>query len=71
MRHVAADGPSRNDFGTRVRPFDLATIEAGRHGTGWPGWHLGPEQAVNSNQRAQARVLLPLHRGLFTLVTHA
>ncbi|MEP6780721.1 MAG: MBL fold metallo-hydrolase, partial [Gemmatimonadaceae bacterium] len=63
--------PALNDIGVRFGPFDLAMIETGQYGAGWPDWHLGPEQAVNASQRVNARTMLPVHWALFTLATHA
>ena len=58
------------DIGRRFGPFDLALIEAGQYDAAWPDWHLGPEQAVLSAQRVQAKALIPVHWGLFRLAPH-
>ena len=58
------------EIGRRFGPFDLALIEAGQYDADWPDWHLGPEQAVLSAQRVDARALLPVHWGLFRLAHH-
>lgn len=62
--------PGLDDIGARLGPFDLAMIEAGAYGRSWPDWHLGPEQAVLASQRVRAKVLLPVHWGLFNLAFH-
>lgn len=62
--------PGLADIGARLGPFDLAMIEAGAYGRAWPDWHLGPEQAVQASQWVRARVLLPVHWGLFNLAYH-
>lgn len=62
--------PGLADIGARLGPFDLAMIEAGAYGRAWPDWHLGPEQAVRASQLVHARVLLPVHWGLFNLAYH-
>lgn len=62
--------PGLADIGARLGPFDLAMIEAGAYGRGWPDWHLGPEQAVSAGQLVQAKALLPVHWGLFNLAYH-
>jgi L-ascorbate metabolism protein UlaG (beta-lactamase superfamily) len=62
--------PGLSDIGARLGPFDLAMIESGAYGRAWPDWHLGPEQAVQASQLVNARVLLPVHWGLFNLAFH-
>jgi len=62
--------PGLADIGARLGPFDLAMIEAGAYGRAWPDWHLGPEQAVLASQLVRAKVLLPVHWGLFNLAYH-
>jgi len=57
-------------IGRRFGPFDVALIEAGQYDAAWPDWHLGPEQAVLSAQRVRAKVLIPVHWGLFRLAPH-
>jgi len=59
------------EIGKRYGPFDLALIEAGQYSEAWPDAHLGPEQAVLTAKRVNARVLLPVHWGLFKLAPHA
>lgn len=57
-------------IGARYGPFDLALVEAGQYDDAWPDAHLGPEQAVRTAERVGARVLLPVHWGLFKLAPH-
>ena len=58
------------DIGQRFGPFDVALVEAGQYDADWPDWHLGPEQSVLSAQRVGAKVLIPVHWGLFRLAHH-
>jgi L-ascorbate metabolism protein UlaG (beta-lactamase superfamily) len=58
------------EIGRRFGPFDVAMIEAGQYDADWPDWHLGPEQSVLSAQRVHAKVLIPVHWGLFKLAHH-
>ena len=58
------------EIGRRLGPFDAALIEAGQYDADWPDLHLGPEQAVVAAQRVGARVLIPVHWGLFQLAHH-
>ncbi|OFX24229.1 MAG: hypothetical protein A2V77_01690 [Anaeromyxobacter sp. RBG_16_69_14] len=62
--------PGLHDIGARLGPFDLAMIEAGAYNRSWPDWHLGPEQAVRASRMVRAKVLLPVHWGLFNLAYH-
>jgi L-ascorbate metabolism protein UlaG (beta-lactamase superfamily) len=62
--------PGLSDVGARRGPFDAALIEAGAYGRAWPDWHLGPEQAVQAAGMVRARLLIPIHWGLFTLAYH-
>ena len=62
--------PGLAEIGNRFGPFDLAMVEAGAYGRSWPDWHLGPEQAVQATKLVRAKVLLPVHWGLFNLAYH-
>ena len=62
--------PALSDIGRRLGPFDVALIEAGQYDADWPDWHLGPEQAVRASRMVGARVLIPVHWGLFKLAHH-
>ncbi|MGV3708784.1 MAG: MBL fold metallo-hydrolase [Gemmatimonas sp.] len=63
--------PAMNDIGTRLGPFDVTLIETGQYHRTWPDWHIGPEQAVNANERVQGKTMIPVHWGLFTLAMHS
>ncbi len=62
--------PDMKLIGERLGPFDLAMIEVGAYGRGWPDWHIGPEQAVTAHGWVGGKVLLPIHWGLFDLSAH-
>lgn len=62
--------PSMQAVGERFGPFDVALVEAGQYDAGWPDWHLGPEQAVTVDRMVRAKVLIPVHWGLFKLAHH-
>jgi L-ascorbate metabolism protein UlaG (beta-lactamase superfamily) len=62
--------PALREIGARLGPFDLALIEVGQYGRGWPDWHLGPEQAMAAFQMVRGRVMLPVHWGKFALAYH-
>ncbi|MDB5820795.1 MAG: metallo-beta-lactamase superfamily protein [Rhizobacter sp.] len=59
-----------DEVGERFGPFDVALVEAGQYDADWPDWHLGPEQAVTTALALRAKVLIPVHWGLFKLAHH-
>lgn len=59
------------DVGKRFGPFDVALIESGQYDAQWPDWHLGPEQAVAVSRQVGAKLMIPVHWGLFKLAHHA
>ncbi len=63
--------PALADVGQRLGPFDVALIESGQYDAAWPDWHMGPEQAVSAAQQVRAKVLIPVHWGLFKLAPHS
>lgn len=63
--------PGMRDIGDKLGPFDLTMIEVGAYGSGWPDWHIGPEQAVIAHQWLRGKAFLPIHWGLFNLAQHA
>ncbi len=63
--------PAMREIGQRLGPFDLTMIEVGQYGSGWPDWHIGPEQAVRAHQMVRGQLMLPVHWGAFALAAHA
>jgi len=57
-------------IGEKYGPFDLAILEAGQYGKNWPYIHMLPEQTVQASKDLQAKVLLPVHWGKFSLALH-
>lgn len=62
--------PAMREIGAKYGPFDCAMIEVGQYHRTWPDWHIGPEQAVEGSTWVNARVMLPVHWGLFRLAYH-
>lgn len=62
--------PAMTDIGERYGPFDVTLIETGQYGSGWPDWHIGPEQAVTAHGMLRGRVLFPIHWALLGLAYH-
>lgn len=57
-------------IGQTFGPFDLALLECGQYDRKWPLIHMAPEQTVQAAVDLQARVLMPVHWGKFTLSVH-
>lgn len=56
-----------NDHG----PFDLAILECGQYDKSWKYIHMMPEETVQAAIELQAKKLLPVHWGKFTLGNHS
>lgn len=64
-------GPHFAAIGDTYGPFDIAMIECGQYDEkGWWPYHMLPEQTVQASLDVQARQLLPVHWGAFTLSRH-
>ena len=59
------------EIGEKFGPFDLVLLEAGQYNKSWPHIHMMPEQTVQAAIDLNAKVLLPVHWGKFTLAMHA
>lgn len=73
MYHGADSGyyAGFREIGERFGPIDLATLEIGAFDPLWSDIHLGPDNAIRAAQDLRARVLMPIHWGLFNLAFHA
>ncbi|WP_419804360.1 MBL fold metallo-hydrolase [Terriglobus sp.] len=58
------------EIGEQFGPFDLATLEIGAFDPLWHEIHLGPDNALKAAQELRARVVMPIHWGLFNLAFH-
>lgn len=59
------------EIGEAFGPFDLATLEIGAFDPLWSDIHLGPDNAMLAAADLRAKVLMPIHWGLFSLAFHA
>lgn len=59
------------EIGQKHGPFDLAILEAGQYNTMWPYIHMMPEETVQASVDLNAKALLPVHWGKFSLALHA
>jgi L-ascorbate metabolism protein UlaG (beta-lactamase superfamily) len=57
-------------IGQKYGPFDIAMLECGQYDAQWPYIHMMPEETVQASIDLQAKVLLPVHWGKFTLALH-
>ncbi|RZK77026.1 MAG: MBL fold metallo-hydrolase, partial [Pedobacter sp.] len=56
--------------GEKYGPFELAILECGQYNAYWPLIHMFPEQVVDAAKDLNAKVLMPVHWGKFTLAAH-
>ena len=57
-------------IGASHGPFDIAMLECGQYNTAWPLIHMMPEQTAQAAIDLQAKMLLPVHWGKFSLSLH-
>ena len=57
-------------IGEKFGPFDLVLLECGQYNKKWALIHLMPEETVQASLDLQAKALMPMHWGRFTLATH-
>ena len=58
------------EIGRLHGPFDIALLECGQYNLDWPQIHMMPEQTVQAAVDLQARLLMPVHWGKFSLSLH-
>jgi L-ascorbate metabolism protein UlaG (beta-lactamase superfamily) len=58
-------------IGKQFGPFDLAILENGQYNKHWKLIHMMPEEVVQAAEDLQAKMLLPVHWGKFSLALHA
>lgn len=69
----SGDGGYGNHFkeiGEQLGPFDFAFMECGQYNKLWRPIHLFPDECVLAAIDAQARTIMPVHWGSFTLSDH-
>jgi len=57
-------------IGERFGPMDIAILEAGQYDVNWPQIHMMPEETVQASIDLNAKLLLPVHWGKFSLSLH-
>lgn len=63
-------GPHFKTIGEQYGPFDFAMIECGQYSRYWKQNHLFPEQTAQVALDVQAKLVMPIHWGAFTLAMH-
>lgn len=58
------------EIGDTFGPFDVAFLECGQYNEYWKYIHMMPEQVVTAAQDLQAKRLMPVHWGKFSLGLH-
>ncbi len=58
-------------IGQEFGPFDIVMLESGQYNQDWPQIHMMPEDTVQAALDLNARILMPVHWGKFTLALHA
>lgn len=62
--------PTFKEVGERLGPFDLAFLECGAYNERWADIHMLPEQTAQAAVDAQAKTLMPIHWGKYSLAMH-
>lgn len=57
-------------IGEKHGPFDLAILESGQYNEAWKNIHMMPEETVQASIDLNAKTLLPVHWGKFSLALH-
>ena len=57
-------------IGNKYGAFDIAILESGQYNAHWPHIHMMPEETVQAAIDLNAKLLLPVHWGKFTLSLH-
>jgi L-ascorbate metabolism protein UlaG (beta-lactamase superfamily) len=58
-------------IGSEFGPFDLAILECGQYNESWKYIHMLPDELVPAAKDLNAKALMPVHWGKFSLANHA
>jgi len=64
-------GPHFKEVGDKHGPFDIALMECGQYNEQWEAIHMMPEQTAQAGVEVQAKMIMPIHWGAFTLALHS
>lgn len=63
--------PHFREIGEKYGPFDFAMIECGQYNERWANIHMMPEESAQAAVDLQAKLMMPIHWGAFTLALHS
>jgi L-ascorbate metabolism protein UlaG (beta-lactamase superfamily) len=63
-------GPHFKEINQRLGAVDFALLECGQYNKNWADIHMMPEQTVQAAVDLQAKLMMPVHWGAFTLSLH-
>ncbi|NME66635.1 MBL fold metallo-hydrolase [Flammeovirga aprica] len=72
--YFSGDGGYADHFkeiGQKYGPFDLAFMECGQYNDKWAAIHMMPEESAQGAVDLNAKVMMPVHWGAFTLALHS
>ncbi len=64
-------GSHFKEIGKRLGPFEFAMMECGQYNELWNQIHMMPEETVQASLDLNAKSMMPIHWGAFTLAPHA
>ncbi len=64
-------GPHFKEIGEKYGPFDFAMMECGQYNKQWANIHMMPEETAQASVDLQAKMMMPIHWGGFTLALHS
>lgn len=64
-------GPHFKEIGDKFGSFDFAMMECGQYGEKWTAIHMLPEQTIQAAKDINAKAMMPIHWGAFTLAFHS
>ncbi len=73
MIFLGCDGGYGSHFieiAEKFGPFDLAFLENGQYNRLWPKIHTFPEETIQIAQELQAKRIIPIHSGKFSISSH-
>ncbi|QWG07261.1 MBL fold metallo-hydrolase [Flammeovirga kamogawensis] len=59
------------EIGKKYGPFDIALMECGQYNKNWAQIHMMPEESAQAAVDVNAKVMMPVHWGAFTLSLHS
>lgn len=59
------------EIGDKYGPFDLAMMECGQYSEFWAEIHMMPEEVAQAGLDVQAKKVMPIHWGAFTMAMHS